>query len=141
MKINYKIMATAYINDENAVTSTTSADIVPAYSGHWRHWRRRRRDRFEEIFFIIWRIKSDITTLQLSPNAEMLAAAHDLFRAKWLDTSDARYLNYFCAHWIVKLPVWYEGYEPGYIKEQATLRQRHNISRFLSIIDTEIISI
>jgi hypothetical protein len=100
-------------------------------------------------------IKQDIYTLQLCESEEIFDAAYALFKRKWLNKSKAveNFINdYFDKIWIQQHPGWYEGFAPGipstnnglesnngFIKEQATLRKRLPLGRFLEIVKNEMI--
>jgi hypothetical protein len=124
----------------------------------WFHMRKAYEDhssyaaiekQFKE------QIKQDIYTLQLCESEEIFDAAYALFKRKWLNKSKAveNFINdYFDKIWIQQHPGWYEGFAPGipstnnglesnngFIKEQATLRKRLPLGRFLEIVKNEMI--
>ena len=100
-------------------------------------------------------IREDIFLLQLCPDEDSFHHAAALFLTKW-ESSDkdgvASFLEYFQGSWLQRNYTWFEGYAPGFpstnnglealnmiIKRQHTFRERHDLGRFLSIVEQDIV--
>jgi hypothetical protein len=72
---------------------------------------------------------------------------------EWQDKDGvASFLEYFQGSWLQRNHTWFEGYAPGFpstnnglealnmiIKRQHTFRERHDLGRFLSIVEQDIV--
>lgn len=95
-------------------------------------------------------IREDICNLQLCISEPIFDKAYELFKIKW--QKEEAFLEYFDSEWKKKNKGWFEGYAVGlpstnnalegsnkYIKKEATLNEIHNIGRFMSILEVEVI--
>ncbi|RNA28912.1 hypothetical protein BpHYR1_040067, partial [Brachionus plicatilis] len=99
--------------------------------------------------------RQDIMRLQLCESEEIFDAVLKLFINKWRSYKSElidNFLDYFCCEWTTRSKGWFEGYAPGVpstnnaleswnliIKLESTMRQRHNLSSFLTILENDII--
>ncbi|KAL8598278.1 hypothetical protein ACOMHN_035228 [Nucella lapillus] len=96
-------------------------------------------------------LREDITQLQLYPDEDAFYQATTLFLSKW-ESSNQAFLEYFRGSWIDQNNTWYEGYAPGCpstnngleavnqtIKRQNTFRERLQLSRFLNVVEQDIL--
>ena len=94
-------------------------------------------------------LREDIT--QLCPDEDAFHHATTLFLSKW-ESSNQAFLEYFRGSWIDQNNTWYEGYAPGCpstnngleainqsIKRQNTFRERLQLSRFLTVVEKDIL--
>ncbi|CAF1299447.1 unnamed protein product [Rotaria sordida] len=120
----------------------------------WAHMKRKVNNRVCQIDdkHIAKEIIEDIEMLQLSNSTEVFKLASTLFIKKWnmnnkqKNESILDFMNYFHNEWLKTNDGWYEGiqvYTPSTnnaleatnrtIKDDGTFRERHILSRFLTI--------
>ncbi|CAF4737801.1 unnamed protein product [Rotaria sp. Silwood2] len=120
----------------------------------WAHMKRKVNNRVCQIDdkHIAKEIIEDIEMLQLSNSTEVFKLASTLFVKKWnmnnkqKNESILDFMNYFYNEWLKTNDGWYEGiqvYTPSTnnaleatnrtIKDDGTFRERHILSRFLTI--------
>ncbi|CAF2829451.1 unnamed protein product [Rotaria sp. Silwood2] len=91
-------------------------------------------------------ILDDIETLQLCESETVFRNASSLFLKQWNKT-EQEFTQYFEKEWLTVLDSWYEGYNGAFtpstnnqleatnkvIKDEHTFRERHALSRFLTV--------
>lgn len=100
-------------------------------------------------------VRDNICLLQTCPNEDAFLHASELFLQKWkvsVEEGVSAFVAYFESSWLDQNSTWYEGYAPGCpstnncleatnlaIKRQNTLRERLEMSRFLGIVENDIV--
>jgi predicted protein tyrosine phosphatase len=100
-------------------------------------------------------IRDDITHLQLCPDEKSFQQATLLFLMKWGSSYEdgvRSFVEYFQSSWIDQNSNWFEGYAPKLpstnnglealnqtIKRQNTFRERLELSRFLAVVEQDIV--
>ena len=100
-------------------------------------------------------VRENICLLQTCPDEDSFIHASELFLQKWRASDEegvAAFVAYFESSWLDQNSMWYEGYAPGHpstnncleatnlaIKRQNTLRERLEMSRFLAVVENDIV--
>jgi hypothetical protein len=117
----------------------------------WSHMRRNVEKRLKTAAQNRAEILHDIDKLQLSESEIVFRNGSSLFLKKW-QTREKDFTEYFEKEWLTILDSWYEGYDSAFtpstnnqleatnkvIKDEHTFRERHPLSRFLTVANNII---
>jgi len=117
----------------------------------WSHMRRNVEKRLKTAAQNRDEILDDIDKLQLSESEIVFRNGSSLFLKKW-QTREKDFTEYFEKEWLTILDSWYEGYDSAFtpstnnqleatnkvIKDEHTFRERHPLSRFLTVANNII---
>ncbi|CAF3873774.1 unnamed protein product [Rotaria sp. Silwood1] len=115
----------------------------------WSHMRRNVEKKLKSLKIDSKKTKEildDIETLQLCESETVFRNVSSLFLKQWNKT-EKEFTEYFENEWLTVLDSWYEGYNGAFtpstnnqleatnkvIKDEHTFRERHTLSRFLTV--------